>query len=70
MPPCSLASYQHWKATQGREAMPVCFPRPLTTTPFQLSELVPAGGISYFCSQTLWGSNWNKSQTARRTGQL
>lgn len=37
--PCSM---------QEREAMPICFPCPLATTPFQLSELIPAGGIFSF----------------------
>ena len=38
-------------------------PRP---PPFQLSE----DRIFHFCSQTLLGSNWNKSKSARRPGHL
>lgn len=57
-------SHKHFRAMQGRKLC-LAVPHPLSP-PFQLSE----DRIFHFCSQTLLGSNWNKSKTARRPGHL
>lgn len=68
--PSPTITHKHFRATQGRKPCLAISPTPLETFSHSSSELFSAGRILHFCSQTLLGSNWNKSKTARRIGQL